>query len=366
MMNMRQLQQEESNKSMRRKGNEREECLVRSRKKKRQQQTIDTMPCSNDAVWSWRVNGKGHLVYEKTNTKQPQPQRSLDRQCLWRTNNDTSVELSPCDEEHDDSHDKVRRIVSFSLVRFQAAANATQLQDLLFQSISMSSTLEEAGKARTVGVSRVKSIVKRWKKKMKKTKKETSKPAESVVEKRHIQTTRDLAHSHASIPPSERLEKEKSHKPQSQMLKPTGVSISSRTSRKTTPKKKTPFLSLKDTNPILFIGGEHTDENVLPATPIQTQSVTGGPTATISLHPPANKHDPSYKKARIQLHPYLQAAKNGVWTDPATGLEYRTDLHEYLGHTRKEAGRHTLVGVGLYTRTVFNVKVRLGFLGCDD
>jgi len=60
---------------------------------------------------------------------------------------------------------------------------------------------------------------------------------------------------------------------------------------------------------------------------------------------------------KIPVHPYIQSSKDFVWVDPLTSLEYPTDLGRYLGHTKKEAGRHTLMGVGQYYRTAFNIKV---------
>jgi len=60
---------------------------------------------------------------------------------------------------------------------------------------------------------------------------------------------------------------------------------------------------------------------------------------------------------KIPVHPYIKESKNGVWKDPQTDLEFLTDLSGYLGDDRKTKGRHTLMGVGQYTRTVFNIKV---------
>jgi len=60
---------------------------------------------------------------------------------------------------------------------------------------------------------------------------------------------------------------------------------------------------------------------------------------------------------KIPRHPYLESSKNELWVDSQTGLTYRTDLCQYLGDTRKESGRHTLVGVGQYTRTPLKIKV---------
>lgn len=79
------------------------------------------------------------------------------------------------------------------------------------------------------------------------------------------------------------------------------------------------------------------------------------------IPPPVEKRplSSSVKLRKMPSHPYIAAAKNEVWTDPQTGLEYLTDLCGYLGHDRKTSGRHTLTGVGQYMRTVFNIKVRL-------
>lgn len=68
---------------------------------------------------------------------------------------------------------------------------------------------------------------------------------------------------------------------------------------------------------------------------------------------PSTHHRP----IKIPVHPYIEASKDGIWVDPLTSLEYPTDLCKYLGHTKQEAGRHTLMGVGQYFRTAFNIKV---------
>mmetsp|Transcript_25138 Transcript_25138/g.54874 ORF Transcript_25138/g.54874 Transcript_25138/m.54874 type:complete len:1075 (-) Transcript_25138:129-3353(-) len=81
------------------------------------------------------------------------------------------------------------------------------------------------------------------------------------------------------------------------------------------------------------------------------------------LHRPSNErtdqfdNDSPHKPRKIPTHSYIKESKDGVWVDPDTGLEYPTDLSEYLGHDRKATGRHTLMGVGQYTRTVFKIKV---------
>jgi hypothetical protein len=60
---------------------------------------------------------------------------------------------------------------------------------------------------------------------------------------------------------------------------------------------------------------------------------------------------------KIPRHPYIDASTNLVWKDPATGLEYLTDLCKYLGEDKKTSGRHTLVGVGQYMRTALKIKI---------
>lgn len=60
---------------------------------------------------------------------------------------------------------------------------------------------------------------------------------------------------------------------------------------------------------------------------------------------------------KIPRHPYIDASKNFVWRDPATGLEYFTDLCKYLGEEKSSSGRHTLVGVGQYMRTALKIKI---------
>jgi hypothetical protein len=69
-------------------------------------------------------------------------------------------------------------------------------------------------------------------------------------------------------------------------------------------------------------------------------------------------HDSNpHRPRKIPIHPYIQSSKDFVWVDPLTSLEYPTDLCSYLGQDKKEAGRHTLMGVGQYFRTAFNIKV---------
>ena len=80
------------------------------------------------------------------------------------------------------------------------------------------------------------------------------------------------------------------------------------------------------------------------------------PTASLSSMPLLHDDAP-HKPRKIPKHPYIEASTDGIWVDPDTKLEYLTDLSEYLGLDRKESGRHTLTGVGQYTRTFLKIKV---------
>jgi hypothetical protein len=64
-----------------------------------------------------------------------------------------------------------------------------------------------------------------------------------------------------------------------------------------------------------------------------------------------------HRPRKIPSHPYIQSSHDFVWVDPQTSLQYPTDLTSYLGHTKQEVGRHTLMGVGQYYKTAFNIKV---------
>jgi len=115
----------------------------------------------------------------------------------------------------------------------------------------------------------------------------------------------------------------------------------------TSVKKGRPFDLLSDTNPILLAGGKNADK--------KRRRITPPPSASLPLGA-VDDNSAASKIRRMQRHPYLNEAKNGIWTCPLTGLEYQTDLHKYLGWKREERGRHTLTGVGLY-RKGFVIKV---------
>ncbi len=81
------------------------------------------------------------------------------------------------------------------------------------------------------------------------------------------------------------------------------------------------------------------------------------PSSSPSSSPHLHHDDTPHKLRKIPVHPYIAASVNGRYKDPNTGLSFPTDISEYLGHNRKETGRHTLTGLGVYTRTMLKIKV---------
>lgn len=102
--------------------------------------------------------------------------------------------------------------------------------------------------------------------------------------------------------------------------------------------------SLHDTNPILLMGAKSQTSSLLLTK--LSQEIPSGSVAKLS-----SSNSPTLQPLRrMEIHPYIAAAKNELWMDPQTGLEYHTDLCRYLGRGRKEYGRHTLMGVGQYRK----------------
>lgn len=119
-----------------------------------------------------------------------------------------------------------------------------------------------------------------------------------------------------------------------------------------TPKKRrsVSLKALHETNPILFLGAKSQTSTLLVSKASSTADKSQGWSSKAS-------HSPALQaRRRIEVHPYIAAAKNEIWVDPQTGLEYRTDLCQYLGLDRKAHGRVTLMGVGQY-RKGYVVKV---------
>jgi hypothetical protein len=100
--------------------------------------------------------------------------------------------------------------------------------------------------------------------------------------------------------------------------------------------------ALSNTNPIL-LAGRNQNRGTVSSWKLTTNHLIQD-TTTSSVNVKA------LKVRKMQTHPYLNEASQGIWTDPQTNLQYHTDLGNYLGRTRMDHGRHTLTGFGIYRK----------------
>jgi len=320
----------------------REDCLLGelNARHRRKDLSLKMGRCSSiEAAWSWRINGKGVLYQDGAtqknddNRKQQQNEEfsettipAMNYFCTWRTN-ETSATLAPCNpelEEEDFSHESMR-LISFSLVRYQATAGivtppqpSSHVKKLLNSEHDRISIKQRAGEQQQEDL-------------------HTSSTVSTSENNRPNQM--DIAHVHASNPV---LHPE---------LKPPNQLLFTRTrhlgdsSRETEGKTQFPLL-LMNSNPSLFMERDEEDQELNISPPPRSGRTPRDDGASKPIRP-----------RKIPTHPYIATCKNEVWTDPQTQLEFRTDLSGYLGDDRKAKGRHTLTGVGQYLRTVFNIKV---------
>jgi hypothetical protein len=304
----------------------RKECLTRRRKDDK----LVVASCTNERAWSWQINGQGILYYQPKskpyrdrqnlfgkNRKRLKPHAAANNvECVWR--NSSQAVMVPCDGKSQvNVTDVQHRVVQFALVR-QATAESMANGG---STGSVVNVAERQPKSRTDD--------------------QTSLEQDTTPAIR-LPSTVDIAHSHASAPVAPAVHAEFMH----------GTRVSFGTASKESSNKQglSPLHFLKDTNPILLAGGRR------PITVYQKERIDRP--ATLNDLSSSSSFQMKSTVRKIQKHPYIEAANNEIWTDPKTGLQYRTDLCRYLGHDRKDYGRHTLAGVGQYMRTIFNIKVR--------
>lgn len=270
------------------------------------------------AAWTWRVDSDGLLYLPKDLSQ------TKGRQCLRRTKSSSAV-LSSCWDEQVDDDDEQQRLVRFSLVRYRTTSSASL-------SSSRNPSTDHA-KPQTMTTSESK-------KRETKSADSGSTQKDNESSRDGLPSNRDIAHSHASGPVM--------HSPIFEMNlagRPLLSNIPSKQSREES--NQSPFAALQDSNPILFLGAGTEDQ--------RKNSDVGSTSASASASQVSSTGP--VKLSKIEMNPYIAASKNEVWVDPQTGLEYQTDLREFLGHDRKEYGRHTLVGVGQYMKTMLKIKV---------
>jgi hypothetical protein len=340
------------------------ECLSRRRK----DDQLVVVSCDQDRAWYWQINEAGILHFEKAtkgssnNGKSRSDKRRILLQkrptntltCLGR--NGTDAILRPCDGSPDSSslndettpktsarpksssHDEnlgrvapirlVRQATESEFVMTSASYTQKKVVDTMHLQGMSPPNKDSSGKGPTTEVPPSPS----------------GGGIPSHVDRVHAASTGKLDHT--------------------EILSSTRLSSLLSLSRSSVKVAKQIPQFLGDTNPILL------SSTVLPLDNLS--KATGSPKAGVKRqNPPSDApsasrpvvHDnhasPSSKPIvrKIEFNPYIAASKNERWTDPQTGLVYPTDLCRYLGHDRKEAGRHTLTGVGQYTKTMLKIKV---------
>eukprot|EP00980_Cylindrotheca_fusiformis_P016262 scaffold4829_cov129-Cylindrotheca_fusiformis.AAC.22 len=283
------------------------ECLTRRRKDSK----LLLVPCSQERAWSWQFNENGVLHFEKpkyNNRKVSQTKRLLGKHrtldCIAR--NETEAFLLACNGGKPSTSDGTEaRVVHISLVRQATSTSSESVAQRIKE------PLHDEGIPKEIII---------------------EEPEDATMSINRLPSHVDIAHIHASGPAvhaqlraaSSRISTLSHHK------EPEAPSIRER-----------PALQfLIDTNPFLLANGRSSTNKKEKTTPSQGSGTS-----------------PKSSVRKIQVHPYIENSKDNLWTDPKTGLSYRTDLSAYLGENRKEVGRHTLTGVGQYMKTAFNIKV---------
>lgn len=281
------------------------ECLTRSRK----DNTLILAPCIQERSWSWQFSDNGILYFQKKkkskNRGTPKGKRLLGKQktleCVGK--NSTDAVIFPCNGRASSASKHGARAVQIVVVQQIRGTRVSGMNDVV----------------------------------------DNETPAEQdVLNKtdvtppiRYPPSYVDIAHIHAS-----------------------GAAVhaqlnagSSRLASLSRPKEpsnaatqdRLPLRFLVDTNPILLAN---------------TESSSRSRQRTDKFNIDMKMPNAGTTLPKIQMNPYVANSKDNLWTDPKTGLIYRTDLCNYLGYSRKEAGRHTLTGVGQYMKTAFHIKVR--------
>jgi len=349
------------------------ECMTRRRKDNK----LVVVQCSEDRAWYWRVNENGILFFDKPargfgsssrrassgNKKRLLNKRQNLESCVWRKNTSVAV-LSPCDGNQPSF--EIQNTTKASPLDWIAEERVAQVQFVrhnyerdayVHQSLPTGPTkmLPANREQFGIGIETKIGIQKSF---------EASETSSSSTGITNLPSRVDIAHSHASVP-SDRAERRLS----TFHVKPILSYRSSDTVSNQIPR------FLRNTNPILIA----TDPKLTVGGTTASEEIAGkGSTgnngikklrkhpARVKNAPPVMIHNEDNRLRsiseklivrKIQTNPYIEASKDEQWIDPQTGLMYQTDLCQYLGHERKDVGRHTLTGIGQYTKTMLNIKV---------
>lgn len=330
------------------------ECISRRRKDNK----LVIVPCSEDRAWYWRLNEYGILHFDKParglggssrrssagNRKRLLSKRQNLELCVWRKNSSEAF-LSSCDGNqpfslvhNSTTSPSLKDGGEGRVAQIQFLSHSNQREFHVFQP-----SLPEKKIPRTKSKLRIEKQV--GESEPQKATESPKKTSSSEARNTHLPSRVDIAHSHASVPSDRR-------QPRFPTLQTKSI-LPHQSSEKVS--KEIPHF-LGNTNPILLATGSIRDN-------LRTGSTRTGEEKSIPqarVHSSENTPSSFAEKPivrKIQTNPYIEASSNERWSDPQTGLVYRTDLCQYLGHERKDAGRHTLTGVGQYTKTMLNIKV---------
>ena len=393
------------------------DCLTRRRKDNK----LVIVSCSHDRAWYWKINKFGTLHFDKptrgfggisTNTG-TMKQRSLLQQnsnrqhnlesCMWRYHNvslssssssssSSEAFLLPCDGNRPVGEIGNRKTAKSLLLNEDggggggASENSRVVQMQFVSHNYLQAQPENVIQVPLPPLPRIKGLSKQRQQhqqidtvekrndilnpslKVSSAVDSTITATAAASEKINLPLSRiDIAHSHASVPPTNR----KSVSP----LLPFHMTSILQQQKMT----ETDFVSkqiprfLGDTNPILIVKSRlDKPASSSTSTPTMKSKSAEGKKQRKKLsstEQPIIYHSHQHRSAssqslsekpiirKIQMNPYIAASNDERWTDPQTGLVYRTDLCQYLGHERKDAGRHTLTGVAQFTKTMLNIKV---------
>lgn len=332
--------------------------------------------CQSDHAWSWRINENGFLTWEglegiksnlqkQYNTRQailggPATRlydvaigKGMDQDstksgteitgtkstpdCVWRTN-DTIAITSSCTEDHS------REPVRFTVIKYQTSS--TLPPQLPHFTAMVSDTNESSISVTTTGASSTSSI-------------ETVQEEEGE-DLTHIPRSKRTSQDHASAPimfPD--------------LKQPSGLLFAGSSAAGLSPSNTIQHGKEKRndmaSSPFLGVGG-YIEPTARPS--ISVTNRRKEESGNLLHHPPASSlhhgigglpvhhHDDTpHRPRKIPVHPYIDASKDGIFVEPLTELPFHTDISGYLGHDRKETGRHTLTGLGLYVKTMLKIKI---------
>lgn len=332
-----------------------------------QQPTLRLGPCQSEEAWVWHVNRDGILVRGLTKTelrkrknrwrlgKAAATSRSdvaANMGCVRR--NSTSASLLPCNNDlkrgiQDGS--KSNSLVEFSLVRYPSAiSKVNQHQTTSVSSPNdgndSSSSSWEPWKGLD-GASMLLPGGDKLEEKVAISEEEDHLPRSRTisqnVKNRKVEVKSTASMLHASLDP---IRPQQSETTSASHIRDSPIAMNG-----------VSFHQQRSKREEMAVKGSSTPSIAKPRLQTEAKLLHKPPHNPASGDRNDDHHSNPHPPRKIPVHPYIQSSKDFVWVDPLTSLEYPTDLCSYLGQNKKEAGRHTLMGVGQYYRTAFNIKV---------